>query len=62
MRVTVSVIKADIGAVGGHTAPSAEVLAMVRERIGKAKGSLLIDAFVGHTGDDLAFVMTHTHG
>ncbi len=62
MRITVSLIKADIGAIGGHTAPSAEVLAIARERILKAKGSLLIDANVGHTGDDLAFVMTHTHG
>jgi fructose 1,6-bisphosphate aldolase/phosphatase len=62
MRITVSLIKADIGAIGGHTAPSPEVLAIARERIGKAKGSLLIDAYVGHTGDDLAFVMTHTHG
>ncbi|MBI3974797.1 MAG: fructose 1,6-bisphosphatase [Armatimonadetes bacterium] len=62
MRITVSLIKADIGAIGGHTAPSAEVLAIVRERIQKAKGSLLIDAHVGHTGDDLAFLMTHTHG
>ncbi len=62
MRITVSVIKADIGAIGGHTVPSAEVMAIARERIGDAKGSLLIDTYVGHTGDDLAFVMTHTHG
>jgi len=31
MRVTVSVIKADIGAVGGHTQPSTEVMAAVRD-------------------------------
>ena len=62
MRITVSLIKADIGAIGGHTAPSPEVLAIARERIGKAKGSLLIDAYVSHTGDDLAFLMTHKHG
>ena len=62
MRVTLSVIKADIGAIGGHTVPSPEVMAIARERIGDAKGSLLIDAFVCHTGDDIAFIMSHTQG
>jgi fructose 1,6-bisphosphate aldolase/phosphatase len=62
MRVTVSVIKADIGAIGGHTIPSAEVLRVVRDRVTRARGNLLIDATVYHTGDDIAMVMTHTHG
>ncbi len=62
MRVTVSVIKADIGAVGGHTQPSAEVLGVVRDRVDKVRGKLLIDAYVGHTGDDIAMIMTHTKG
>ncbi len=62
MRITLSVIKADIGAIGGHTVPSAAVLAVARQQIERAKGSLLIDAHVTHTGDDIAFIMTHTHG
>jgi len=62
MRITVSVIKADIGSIGGHTLPSPEVLAIARERVERAKGSLLIDAFVCHTGDDICLSMTHTHG
>jgi len=62
MRITLSVIKADIGSIGGHTLPSPEVLAIVRERVERAKGSVLIDAFVCHTGDDIALIMTHTHG
>ncbi|MDQ7849941.1 MAG: fructose-1,6-bisphosphatase, partial [Armatimonadota bacterium] len=62
MRTTLSVIKADIGSIGGHTLPSPEVLAIVRERVERAKGSVLIDAFVCHTGDDIALIMTHTHG
>ena len=33
MNVTVSVIKADVGSVGGHTQPSDELLAAVRERV-----------------------------
>lgn len=62
MRVTVSVIKADIGAIAGHTLPSAEAMAAVRDLVLRERGKLLIDAYVGHTGDDIAIVMTHTHG
>ncbi|MDQ7819915.1 MAG: fructose-1,6-bisphosphate aldolase/phosphatase [Armatimonadota bacterium] len=62
MRLTVSVIKADIGAIGGHTLPSDEVLGEVRDRVMRERGRLLIDAFVYHTGDDIAVVMTHTRG
>jgi fructose 1,6-bisphosphate aldolase/phosphatase len=62
MRVTVSVIKADIGAIGGHTQPSAETMAAVRDLVLRERGKMLIDAFIGHTGDDIAIVMTHTRG
>ena len=62
MRVTVSVIKADIGGVGGHTQPSAETLAVVRERVTHERGRLLIDAFVCNTGDDIAIIMSHAKG
>jgi fructose 1,6-bisphosphate aldolase/phosphatase len=62
MRVTVSVIKADIGAIGGHTMPSAEVLGIVRDRVERERKKLLIDAFVCHTGDDIAMIMTHAKG
>jgi len=62
MRVTVSVIKADIGAIGGHTLPSTEVLGIVRERVEREHGKLLIDFFVCHVGDDIAIIMTHTRG
>lgn len=62
MRLTVSVIKADIGSVGGHTVPSRDVVTVVRERVARARGGLLIDAYVSHTGDDIAIVMTHTRG
>ena len=62
MRVTVSVIKADIGAIGGHTVPSDEALAVVRDRVTRERGKLLIDSVVYHTGDDIAILMTHTKG
>jgi fructose 1,6-bisphosphate aldolase/phosphatase len=62
MRVTVSVIKADIGSIGGHTQPSPEMLRLARERVTAAGGRLLIDSHVCHTGDDICLIMTHTHG
>ncbi len=62
MRVTVSVIKADIGSIGGHTQPSAELLSVVRERVEAQRGKLLLDSYVSHTGDDIAILMVHTKG
>ena len=63
MRLTLSVIKADIGSVGGHTKPSSRMLAAVEIEVGRAIATgLLIDGFIGHTGDDIAIIMTHTRG
>jgi fructose 1,6-bisphosphate aldolase/phosphatase len=61
-KITVSVIKADVGSVGGHTQPSAAMLRIARERIQGAIGNLLIDGTVTHTGDDIALIMSHRHG
>ena len=63
MRLTLSVIKADIGSVGGHTKPSTRMMAAVQGEVAKAIcDGLLIDGFVCHTGDDIAIIMTHTRG
>lgn len=62
MRVTVSVIKADIGAIGGHTMPSRELMDVVRNHVERQRGKLLIDSYISHTGDDIAITMTHTRG
>ncbi|MFL6482374.1 MAG: fructose-1,6-bisphosphate aldolase/phosphatase [Nitrososphaera sp.] len=62
MRVTVSAIKADIGGVGGHTCPSGELLDAVRNFVAKNTKGLLIDHYIGYTGDDIHIVMTHTQG
>ncbi len=62
MRTTLSVIKADIGSVGGHTLPSREVLDVVRERVFPERGKLLLDAYVAHTGDDVCLILSHRHG
>jgi fructose 1,6-bisphosphate aldolase/phosphatase len=63
MKITLSIIKADVGSVGGHTKPSERMLATVRETVTAAiEKCLLIDGFVSHTGDDIAILMSHTHG
>jgi len=62
MRVTVSAIKADIGGVGGHTRPSEELLETVRNFVVKNAKGLLIDHYIGYTGDDIHIVMTHSRG
>ena len=62
-KITVSVIKADVGSIGGHTKPSERMLAIVRERIAQAiKRGLLLDGLVTYTGDDIALTMTHLWG
>lgn len=62
-KITLSVIKADVGSPGGHTKPSARMLTLVRERVKTAiADGLLIDGLVTHTGDDIAITMSHMHG
>ena len=62
MKVTVSAIKADIGAIGGHTRPSDELLNSVKEFVKKNSKDLLIDLYIGYTGDDIHLIMSHTRG
>ncbi|MBI4195535.1 MAG: fructose 1,6-bisphosphatase [Betaproteobacteria bacterium] len=62
MKLTLSVIKADIGSIGGHIAPSRRLLEAVRAHIREHGAGLLIDSHIGHTGDDIAILMTHSRG
>lgn len=63
MKLTLSVIKADVGSIGGHTKPSARMLDSVRGKVGAAvEKKLLLDGMVTHTGDDIAMIMTHERG
>jgi len=62
MKTTLSVIKADIGSIGGHICPSQQLLASVREFVLQRGKALLIDSYVSHTGDDIAILMTHRRG
>ncbi|MFQ5757540.1 MAG: fructose-1,6-bisphosphate aldolase/phosphatase [Acidiferrobacterales bacterium] len=64
MKITLSVIKADIGSIGGHICPSHDVMATVQDHVrehGRDTG-LIKDSYVSFTGDDIAILMTHTHG
>jgi fructose 1,6-bisphosphate aldolase/phosphatase len=62
VKLTLSVIKADIGSIGGHIAPSRRLLETVRVHIREHGRGLLVDHHIGHTGDDIAILMTHTRG
>ena len=61
MKITVSVIKADVGGIGGHTRPSDGLISAVRKTV-EAAGDMLIDYYIGYCGDDVHIVMSHTKG
>lgn len=62
MRITLSVIKADIGSIGGHIKPSEKLLNTVKNYIASEGHGLIKDFYVGFTGDDIAVLFTHTKG
>jgi fructose 1,6-bisphosphate aldolase/phosphatase len=63
MKVTLSVIKADIGGYVGHSTSHPEVLAKAEECLRTAKrDGLLIDYHVTNCGDDVQLIMTHKKG
>ena len=63
MLVTLSVLKADVGSIGGHTKPSERMMAAVNSASEKAiNEGLILDAYVGHTGDDICITTSHLHG
>jgi len=62
MKVTLSLIKADIGGVGGHTRPSQRLLEEVKNFIEKNGKNLLLDYLVFYTGDDISILMSHWKG
>lgn len=61
--LTLSIIKADVGSIGGHTAPSAAMLKVVEAALTKAKQQkILHDYRLWSTGDDIALFMSHARG
>ena len=57
MKLTLSVIKADIGSIGGHIQPSARLLESVRNSVNEHGSDLIIDSYISFTGDDIAIVI-----
>ncbi|MBU4480927.1 fructose-1,6-bisphosphatase [Patescibacteria group bacterium] len=62
MKITLSIIKADIGSIGGHIKPSQKVLETVESYVKQKGKGLLIDSYIGYTGDDIAILTTHKKG
>ena len=62
MKTTISVIKADIGSVGGHAIPSQKLLYTINDYISINSKGVLNDYKIFHTGDDIAILMAHAKG
>jgi fructose 1,6-bisphosphate aldolase/phosphatase len=62
MKSTLSVIKADVGSIGGHIKPSAKVKQTVEEFVREHGKKLLRDCYFSSTGDDIAILMAHEQG
>ena len=63
MKITLSILKADVGSVGGHTKPTERMMNSVRADAQAAmEKGLLLDYFISHTGDDIAIIASHTRG
>ncbi len=63
MRVTLSVIKADVGGFPGHRGIHPALLERANEVLAEAKKSgSIIDFHVTRVGDDLELIMTHNRG
>jgi len=62
MKTTVSIIKADIGSIGGHIKPSQNLLEAVENFVRIEGKNVVKDFFVSHTGDDIALLLSHTGG
>ncbi len=63
MKITLSVIKADVGGYVGHSSSHPDVIQKAKESLEHAKREgLLIDYYVTACGDDLQLIMTHQQG
>jgi fructose 1,6-bisphosphate aldolase/phosphatase len=62
MEITLSVLKADIGSIGGHIKPSQALLSEVKNFVQANGKNLIIDFYLSSTGDDIAILCTHDRG
>jgi fructose 1,6-bisphosphate aldolase/phosphatase len=62
-RVTLSVIKADVGSIAGHHIVHPDQMAAATKILAEAKQKgVIIDFYVTNVGDDLQLIMTHNKG
>lgn len=61
-KITLSVIKADIGGFVGHSTVHPSLIERAKVSLDQAKGDLLVDFYVGTVGDDINLIMTHRNG
>jgi fructose 1,6-bisphosphate aldolase/phosphatase len=59
-KVTLSLIKADVGGWVGHSSSHPKLLAKAREVLGNS--NVIEDYHVTQVGDDVQLIMTHYHG
>ncbi len=62
MKTTISIIKADIGSIGGHIKPGQKLLDRISNFVKENGKNYLSDFVVSHTGDDIAILFAHTLG
>jgi len=62
MKLTLSVIKADVGGFPGHSSMHPALMEIAKSELKKEEGKLLTDYKVLHCGDDLELIMTHKLG
>jgi len=59
-KITLSVIKADVGGFVGHSSVHPDLLEAAKTTLGESQ--LLVDFYVTHVGDDINLIMTHEKG
>jgi fructose 1,6-bisphosphate aldolase/phosphatase len=62
MKITLSVLKADVGSIGGHIKPSQALFQEITRFVKENGKNLIIDAYTSSTGDDCAILATHQRG
>jgi len=63
VKTTVSLIKADVGSVAGHSVVAEPLFRIARKRMREAQESgLIASSYVFNAGDDLELLMTHAKG
>lgn len=62
-KITISVIKADVGGYVGHSSIHNDIIQTAKEKLNNAtEQGILVDFHVTRCGDDLELIMTHRHG